>query len=119
MYSMQTKLNKLRTALLTITALRGKIFHDYAGSRATLPYLIWYEESEDDSFEADSKKQEIAVAGYIEYYTATEFDPIVDTINETLNNIKGLTWTLVSRTSGDPVDAENSDIHYTWQWRLI
>lgn len=119
MYSMQTKIQKIKTALTAVESLKGIVFHDYAPSRQAEPYLVWYEESEDSALEANNIKQEQAIAGYVEYYTKTEFDPIVDDIQEALNGITGLSWKLASRIAGDPVNAENSDIHYTWTWSMI
>lgn len=72
------------------------------------PYLIWYETSEADSFDADNKKAEMVLTVDIEYFTRTEYDPMVDSIQSFLTS-KGL-WRL------DSVLYENDTnlIHFSW-----
>lgn len=118
MLSMQNKLRDFYTTLASIEELSGKVFHDEAESRAEFPYVVWSEQAEDESFEADSIKQEQAVLGFVNLYTTTEFDPIADIIQETLNSINGLSWSLDSRTPYDPSFEGNNVITYSWTWRL-
>lgn len=116
MLSVQSRLRKLYTALVGITGL--KVFHYYASSNTKVPYLVWYEEDESSSLQAENHKAEQAIGGYCDYYTKTEFDPMFDTIQETLNSIEGLGWTYESTIYGDPTSEDNDTIHHTWSWRM-
>lgn len=75
---------------------------------ADAPYLIWYERSESDSFEADNRKAEMVLTVNIEYFTRTEYDPMVDSINDFLTT-KGL-W----RLDGVLYENDTNLIHYSW-----
>lgn len=118
MLSMQTKLYKFYTALTDLEELGCKVYHDDADSRADFPYLVWSEEAEDESLNAENRKQEQSIAGFVNYYTTTEFDPIVDMIQDVLNDQDGLSWTLASRIPYDPAFEGNNAITYSWTWRL-
>ena len=118
MLSIQNKLRTLYTALAGIESLQGRVYHDDAVSRAKFPYLVWYEESEDESLEADNHKQEQSVMGYVNLYTKTEFDPIVDEVQEVLNGIENLSWSWDARTPYDPSFDDNDVQTYSWTWRM-
>ena len=118
MLSMQQKLYEFYTALTGLEELDCKVYHDDAVSRAEFPYVVWTEMAEDESFEADNRKQGQAIMGTVNLYTTTEFDPIVDTIQEILNDFPGLSWSLDSRTPYDPAFKGNNVITYSWIWRL-
>lgn len=118
MLSMQNKLYNFYMALTDLEELGCKVYHDDAVSRSAFPYLVWSEQAEDESFNADGKKQNQAIMGIVNYYTMTEFDPIVDAIQNVLNDVEGLTWSLDSRTPYDPTFDDNNVMSYSWTWRL-
>lgn len=76
-----------------------------------LPCLMWAEMGEDNSFDADNHKAEQNIIGTCDFYTKTEFDPLIDEIQETLNEM-GVEWMLSSVQYED----ETKTIHYEWTW---
>lgn len=95
-----------------VTAL-GSIVYHYWRPRLIPPYCVWAEDGEDGDLDADGKKSEQSIAGYVDYYTLTEKDPAVDSIQEALNSIDGaFVWRLDSVQYED----ETNLIHYQWIW---
>lgn len=72
-------------------------------------YLVWAENGEDDSFNADNLKREQVIGYTADYYTQTEFDPNVDRIQTCLDSF-GRPWHLISVSYED----ETNLIHYEW-----
>lgn len=91
-------------------------YHYFAPSGTQKPYIVWNEDSEDNSFYADNGKVRQALSGYVEYFTKTEFDQNVDIIQSVLEST--VLWTLESIIYGDPASEDNNTIHYTWSWRM-
>lgn len=89
------------------------VFH-YFASKQKGNYIVWAEEGEGSSESADDKKENQSLEGTIDYYTKTEFDPVIDLIQEKLNSAD-ISWGLNS------VQYEESTgyIHYEWVWELI
>ena len=77
------------------------------------PYCIWAEDSE-NGMEADNQKDGQAISGTIDYYTKTEFDPNVDAIQDTLNQLE-LPWALNSVQ----YEEDTNLIHYEWTWEAL
>ena len=115
--TIQTTIQKVQTALTAIQNL--DVYHYFAPSEKTLPYCVWYEEGEAGSLEADNHKREQALEGYVEYFTQTEFDGMIDSIQEALNGVEGLAWTYENIVFGDPSADDNNTIHHTWSWRVF
>lgn len=105
MKSLQTRLKAIGDALAELTA---RCYHYYR-PKMDPPYIVWAEDSEASSLQADDHKAEQAVSGWVDYYTLTEYDPICDQIQETLNGLP-VAWRL------DSVDYEEETnlIHYSW-----
>lgn len=112
--TMQTKLNKIKTALLAVSS---NTYHYTAPASADLPYIVWYEESEGGSAHSDNKKIEQGVDGWVELYTLTEFDSKFDSIQTALNSIEGLAWEWSNTNAGDPLVGDDI-IHHSWRWSL-
>lgn len=108
---MQSKLIKVRDALTSIENL--KVYH-YWHPRLEAPYCIWAEEGESDSFWSSNHLQEQVIEGSIDYFTKTEFDPIVDQIQEKLNEVENLGWSLESVMYED----ETNLIHFSWSFEV-
>ena len=108
---MQNLLLKIKNALVSIDGL--KVYH-YWRPRMEAPYCLWQEETEDDALYSSNHKAEQSISGTIDYYTLQEFDPMVDTIQETLNTVENLGWSLAT------VDYEDDTnlIHYSWNWTI-
>ena len=113
--SLQTKLQQFYSGLAMVST---RCFHYYAPSDTTAPYIVWNEDSEDNSFDADNHKVRQAVSGFVEYFTKTEFDSTFDAIQTFLDNFPGLSWTWESSQYGDPTQGDTNLIHHTWSWRM-
>lgn len=112
--SLQSRLQDLYTELAKL----GDCYHYFAPSEATAPYIVWAEESEDDSFDADNHKVRQALSGYVDYFTKTEFDATFDAIQSALDSFEGLSWTWEATQYGDPTQDDDNLIHSTWSWRM-
>lgn len=78
------------------------------------PFCVWGEDGEPSSFSGNNRKGEQAISGYIDYYTKTEYDTVVDTIQNTLNTITDFPvgWHLDSVM----YEEETNLIHWSWTW---
>lgn len=108
---MMSLLLTIRDALNKIEGL--DVYH-YWRPRLQAPFLVWAEESEGESLHTGNHKSEQVITGTIDYFTKTEYDPMVDTIQDKLNEIENLGWSLTS------VDYEDETmlIHYSWDWEI-
>ena len=75
-------LNVLKNALLTVTQNVGH----YEAREKTDAYIVWAEDGQADSVWADGRMQEQAVEGTVDYFTKTENDTSVQSIQNALNN---------------------------------
>lgn len=105
------QLKKIRDALNEIECL--EIYH-YWHERKSAPYAIWQEEGEGDSLHTGNHKSCQVITGTLDYYTKVDYDPMVDTIQEKLNEIENLGWAL------DTVIYEDDTglIHFSWTWEI-
>lgn len=117
MRSIQSKLQRIKNALVDGLTDEGELLcevHHYWRPKMSAPYVVWAEEGEADSFDADNRKEEQVLTGYIDFYTRTEFDQIADLIQDALYGLQDepFTWRL------DAVDFEDETnlIHYAWIW---
>lgn len=110
--------NRLKDFYEGLAKLTDNCYHYFAPSNAKVPYIVWNEDSEDESFDADNHKVRQAVAGFVEYYTPAEFDAMFDTIQDFLNGFEGLSWTWEATQYGDPQNDDDNLIHHTWSWRM-
>lgn len=110
MKSLQNNVRKIQTALLTVTT---NCFH-YWRAKAEPPYLIWAEDGEDVSFHSSNHKQEQQIHGTCDYFTKTEFDTTVDSIQDALNDIS-CGW----RLNSVQYEEDTNLIHYEWEWWVI
>ena len=108
---MMSLLARIRDAL---TGIEGLTVYHYWHPRLEAPYCIWAEEGEGDSLHTGNHKSEQVITGTIDYYTKTDFDPMVDTIQETLNSIENLGWNLDTVIYED----ETNLIHFSWNWEI-
>lgn len=108
--TLQTRIKDLRDVLLKVTS---NTYHYYTLD-ATAPYIIWAEDGENESFDADNHKEEQVIHGSIHYYTQTEFDSTVDTIQTKLNTLEPLAWKLVMIE----YEEDTNLIHYEWEFNL-
>lgn len=102
-------LQEFKAVLLTIIP---DVYHYKAKSKPD-KYIVWAEDSESTSLYTDNKKEEQAIQGTIDYFTKMEFDPIVKTIQDTLN-ANEISWTLNSVQ----YEEDTKFIHYEWVWEV-
>lgn len=110
--------NRLRAFYEGLSGISRKCYHYLAPSSTKPPYIVWNEDMEDESFDADNHKARQALSGYVEYFTKTEFDAKFDDIQEFLDSVEGLSWTWESTQYGDPAFDNDNLIHHTWSWRM-
>lgn len=115
MTSIQDRLRALKEALVTVS---NDCWHYDAPSDKHVPYIVWYEDKEDNPLNLDNHKVRQSISGYVHYYTLTEFDPAFDSIQEALDSIEGCSWSWETTQNGDPTQNDNNIIQYTWSWRL-
>lgn len=107
--TLQTKLEPFGEALADIVE---NTFH-YWRPVGAVPCLIWAEDGE-NGLEADNIKEGQAIQGTIHYFTKTEYDPAVDSIQAALNDF-GAAWFL----SDVQYEEETNLIHHTWIWEVV
>lgn len=88
-------------------------YHYTKAKNASVPYAVWAEDSEGDSFHADSRKAEQLISGSLNYFTRTEYDPVCDSIQSMLNESAEY-W----RLSMVDYEPETGLIHYEWRWDI-
>jgi len=89
------------------------VFH-YFASGQTGNYIVWAEDGEGASGHADGQKTTQIIQGTIDYFTKTEFDPIMEQIQEKLNG-SDIAW----RLSSIQHEQDTGYIHYEWVWEII
>lgn len=113
--SIQNKIKKIRDAL---NALDVPCYHYYAPSSVKAPYIVWYEEGEGGSLDADTHKAEQSISGYVEFFTQEEYDDTADDIQDALNGVDHCVWQYDSIIYGDPQNDDNNTIHHSWSWEV-
>lgn len=102
------KLMRIRDALVPLTT---NVYH-YWRTNVAPPYLIWSEDAEESSFAANTCKVEQQIHGTADYFTKVEFDPVIDAIQDALEEATHTGWSL----SAVQWEEETGLIHYTWDW---
>jgi hypothetical protein len=111
--TLQEKLERIGTAL---TTLGDNVYH-YCRPQMQPPFCVWAEEGEDTNLSADNIKKEQAISGYVDYYTQTEYDPALDTVQSILQELSydmPFGWRLDSVQFEDDTNL----IHYQWTWSV-
>lgn len=110
--SLMNKISKIEEALTSINGL--SVYH-YLRPQLKAPFCIWQEDGEAGSLESDNHKGEQAISGSVDYFTQSEYDGMIDDIQEALNSVEGCGWSLNSVQYED----ETELIHYEWTWTVI
>lgn len=103
---LQTKLQELYVPFLSLDCA---VSHFRRSGKP--PFVVWAEDGEQDSFHTDNHKKEQQITGIVDLYTLTEFDSLVDDVQEILNG-ENVGWRLNSVQYED----ETNLIHYQWRW---
>ena len=108
MRSLQNRLRAFGAKLAEVTGT--KTYHYHAPNRPEAPYTVWAEDGEGDgSFSADTLKAEQNIHIYVDYFTLTEFDQVVDDIQDLF--CESSEWRLNDVMHED----ETNLIHYAWE----
>lgn len=107
---MQSALNQIRQALLTVT---DRVYHYHAWEQSD-KYIVWAEDNEYNSVEANNRKEQQTIEGTIDYFTKTEDDPLVDEIQGALNDAE-----ISFRLNLVQYEDETEYIHYEWVWQVV
>ena len=91
-----------------------KCYHLCKPATVKAPYAVWQEDSEGQSFYASNKKAEQVLTLTLDYFTQTEFDGMVDSIQEALNAGE-IAWKLNSFQ----YEVETQLLHYEWVIEVI
>ena len=109
MIALQNKLRQMGEAFAAVTENACHYFRPVTA----FPALIWAEDGEADSFNADNHKACQNITGTVDLFTKTEFDPLLDDVQTALEGL-GVAWRLESVQYEDETNA----IHYEWTWEV-
>ena len=109
---MNAKLIKVKDALVSVSGL--KVYH-YWRPRLEAPFCVWAEDGEGDSVWSGNHQAEQVITGTIDYFTRTEFDPMIDNIQQALNNVENIGWQLNSVQ----FEEDTNLIHYEWDFQVV
>lgn len=104
------KLSDIRDASLEVIP---DVFHYNALAKPD-KYIVWAEDGEAGSLNADDQKTDQVLQGTIDYFTKTEYDPNFKLIQSKLNSID-VTW----RLNSVQYEEETGYIHYEWVWEMV
>lgn len=121
--TLQQKLQMFSGALvsgLTVTDetetphLACPVYH-YWRPNMSAPFAVWAEDGEADAFDANNRKKEQILTGYVDYYTKDEFDTTADLIQDALLSLQGDT-SFAWRLDSVQYEEQTNLIHYQWTW---
>lgn len=107
--TLQGKLKWFGTQLASVCTA----YHYFKPASVTQPYAVWAEDSEADSYHADNRKAEQIISGSLSYYTKTEYDTVLDDIQDCLD-VNRVGWNLESVQ----FEPDTGLIHYEWRWQI-
>lgn len=106
---MNSKIKIIRDTLLKVSDNVGH----YEAVKKNNQYVVWAEDSEGSSVEADNRKTNQSIQGTIDYFTRTEFDPAVDEIQKALADAE-----ISFYLNSVQCEEETKYIHYEWIWEV-
>lgn len=110
MISIQTKLEPIGKMLAKISDYS---YHYWRSTpKGVKAYIVWAEDDEAESFNADNLKQKQGIHGTIDYFTKTEFDSTVDSIQNGLNVLENVSW----RLNSVQYEEDTTFIHHEWEF---
>lgn len=110
--SCMTLQEKLEPFGAAMAAVVPNCYH-YWRPEMNAPFLVWAEDS-DNSLSADNGNDYQAIAGALHYFTKTEYDSAIDSIQTALDQF-GASWYLESVQYEDDTNL----IHYEWAWEIL
>lgn len=112
MKSIADILDPIKTALVSVC---GTNCYHYWRTGITSGMLIWAEDGADSGDNLDNIKGEQRVHGSCDYFTSSENDTTVDSIQLALNSVENCVWNLESIQ----YEEETKLIHYEWYWTVM
>lgn len=110
MISLQNKLEPIGQMLASISDYS---YHYWRSApKGVKAYIIWAEDEEAASLNGDNHKREQGLHGTIDYFTKTEFDAVVDSIQDGLDGLENVSWRLNSVQYED----DTTFIHHEWEF---
>ncbi len=103
--------DKLRRLSQGLGSLGARVYH-YRRSKMAFPCIVWAEEGA-NALHADGGTAEQSPRGTLDYFTQAEFDPMVDAIQDKLQEL-GCAWELNSVQR----EEDTGIIHYEWIWEV-
>lgn len=94
--------------------LPGKVRHYFRPPNLE-GFIVWAEDGEDNPFSANNSKCELQMHGEIDYYTKTEYDPVIDNINGYLIACDNVVFNYSVVAHED----ETGLIHHNWDFWLV
>ena len=113
MKSVQQNLKRIRDAL-NGTSAQGRVYHYTRTSDQNGSWVVWQEDGEGEPFGTGNRKAEQQIHGTIDCYTPTEYDPLLDEIQNALEGLENVGWSLLSVQYED----ETNLIHYEWEFNI-
>lgn len=112
MTSIREKLKRIRD-ILNATSAAGRIGHYRKPNNILAPWVVWQEDSEENSFHSDNHKDRQQIHGTIDCFSLTEYDVLFDEIQDALDRA-GIGFHLLSVQYED----ETNLIHYEWEFTV-
>lgn len=106
---MNEAIDIIRQALLTVT---DKVYH-FQAQKQTDSYIVFAEDGQSSKSWADNQCTYQAITGTVDLFTKKEYDPLVDQIQDALNNGK-IYWYLNSVQ----YEEDTKYKHYEWVWEV-
>jgi len=103
-------LSALKTALLTVM---DEVYHFAPPQNVTGSYIVWAEDTQGDSVWADGKMVNQSIQGTVDYFTKSENDATVESIQDALNNGE-----ISFRLNSIQREQETGYIHYEWVFEV-
>lgn len=110
--SLVTKAQKILEILNSVEGLNA--YHLFKPATVKAPYAVWQEDSEGQSIHSNNTKSEQVLTATVDYYTLSEFDSMIDSIQVAFNDA-GIAW----RLNSFQYELETSLLHYEWLIEVI
>lgn len=107
-------LGNIVTVMQAIETATGLRTSHYEAHKKADRYIVWAEDGEGESLNADNKKEIQTITGTIDFFSKTENDAAIAQIQTALNSFDDVAWSLNS------VQYEDTGfIHHEWVWQVI
>lgn len=110
------KFSKLTEIPKILRRITPNVWH-YEAMQQTNQYIVWAEDGEGSSVEANDRKTEQSITGTIDLFTMTEFDPAADAIQDVLKENR-ISFYLNSVQYENRDDGYAGYIHYEWVFEV-